>query len=475
MNNYRKINRRNFLGKASCAAIGSSTLFSSLISLKALNAAAADRYALEGGNEDYKALVCLMLSGGLDSFNMLVPTSNAEYNAYSQSRSNLALSKEELLELQVRQGDGRNFGLHEAMPNVTQLFNQQKASFISNVGTLVQPVSRQEVLDEASTLPLGLFSHSDQTQQWQTALPQARSATVGWGGKIADLIRDMNQTQDISMNVSLSGTNVFQAGNNTIEYVIDPYQGSIGINGYERDNMYNVFNIQRSNAIDNLIEFEYEDVFKKTYVDVIRRSRDAHLLFQEALEEVGTLNTEFPDNYLAQSFNMVARTIAARDILGMKRQIFFIDFGGWDHHDELLNSQYGMLLEVDRALGQFLNSLEEVGVADCVTTFTLSEFGRTLTSNGNGTDHGWGGNVLVLGGEQLNGGRIFGEYPDLTLDSELEVGGGVFLPTISTDQYFAELARWFGVSNASLIDIFPNLRNFYDSNSQEMPIGFLNS
>ena len=172
---------------------------------------------------------------------------------------------------------------------------------------------------------------------------------------------------------------------------------------------------------------------------------------------------------------MVARTIAARDILGMKRQIFFIDFGGWDHHDELLNSQYGMLLEVDRALGQFLNSLEEVGVADCVTTFTLSEFGRTLTSNGNGTDHGWGGNVLVLGGEQLNGGRIFGEYPDLTLDSELEVGGGVFLPTISTDQYFAELARWFGVSNASLIDIFPNLRNFYDSNSQEMPIGFLNS
>ena len=175
--------------------------------------------------------------------------------------------KEELLDLQVRQGDGRNYGLHEAMPNVTQLFNQQKPLSSAMSGPWSRPVSRK-VWDEASTLPLGLFSHSDQTQQWQTALPQARSATVGWGGKIADLIRDMNQTQDISMNVSLSGTNVFQAGNNTIEYVIDPYQGSIGINGYERDNMYNVFNIQRSNAIDNLIEFEYEDVFKKTYVDV---------------------------------------------------------------------------------------------------------------------------------------------------------------------------------------------------------------
>ncbi|MCB0688867.1 MAG: DUF1501 domain-containing protein [Saprospiraceae bacterium] len=467
----QKLSRRSFLGQASCAALGSSTLFSSLVSLKALNAAVAQSGF--GGSEDYKALVCVLLSGGHDSFNMLVPTSTMEYGEYTASRSNLALGRDELLALNVQNSDGRSFGLHPAMTDVQRLFNEGRLAFLANVGTLIQPSTRQQVWDEEVALPLGLFSHSDQIMQWQTALPQQRSASLGWGGKIADLIRDQNSNQNISMNVSLSGTNVFQTGQNTIEYAIDPYNGSIGIDGYVKEDMYDIFNVMRTKAIDNLLDYEYQDIFKKTYIDIIRTSRDGHLLFDGAIKNVGELATAFSDNYISQSFKMIAHTMAAREELGMKRQIFFVDYGGWDHHDELLNNQFGMLNVLSTALGEFDHALSEIGLSDCVTTFSISEFGRTLTSNGNGTDHAWGGNVLVMGGNHINGGRIYGEYPVLALGSALELGGGVFLPTTSTDEYFAEIAKWFGVSGSDLNAIFPNLQNFYSGGDQSLPIGFL--
>ncbi len=472
MNDRFYPSRRKFLGQLSCAAIGSSTLFSSLISLKAFNAAAAANGSNDG--DDYRALVCVFQSGGNDSFNMLVPTSASEYAEYRSTRSNLAIAAGDLLPINVANTPGRTFGVHPALSPVQQLFDAGKLSFISNVGTMVQPTTKQDYFNEASHLPLGLFSHSDQIHQWQTSLPHERSSAAGWGGKVADLIRDMNTSTDISMNVSLSGTNVFQTGAETIEYAIDPNDGSVGIEGYGADNMYDVFNITRGTAIDNLIDHEYQDIFQKTYVDVIRRSRDGHILFNSALESVGALSTAFADNSVSQSFHMVARTIAARSQLGMKRQIFFINFGGWDHHDELLNNQFGMLNVLGNALGEFDAALQELNMSDCVTTFSISEFGRTLTSNGNGTDHAWGGNVMVMGGAQLNGGRIFGDYPTLALDSSLELGDGVLVPTISTDQYFAELAEWFGVSKGELATIFPNLENFYDVQSNDLPIGFLN-
>jgi uncharacterized protein (DUF1501 family) len=170
---------------------------------------------------------------------------------------------------------------------------------------------------------------------------------------------------------------------------------------------------------------------------------------------------------------MAAYSIAAHEALGMKRQIFFIDYGGWDHHDEVLNSQGVMLEELDTALGEFQTALEELGLGQQVTTFSLSEFSRTLTSNGNGTDHAWGGNVMAMGGDVI-GKRIYGDYPILALDSSLELGNGVLLPTISADQYFAELALWFGVNPGDLPGIFPTLTNFYQPGSG-MPIGFLNA
>lgn len=423
---------------------------------------------------DYKALVCLFLSGGNDSFNMVVPTDTSRYNDYSTTRSNLALDRNILHGLNPSVPIQGSLGLHPSMPRLANLFNQQKMSLITNVGTLIEHTNRAQIYADQSRLPLGLFSHSDQIQQWQTAYPHERSS-IGWGGKVADIIKSMNDNDKISMNLSLSGTNVFQTGNDTVEFALDSEYGSIGIYGHGEHDQWNVFDNMRTAAIDSLIDHHYQDAFKQAYVDPIRTARDGHILFQEGLENISDFNTPFNyDNYnVVQSFEMVAKTIAMRDFLGFKRQIFFIDFGGWDHHDEVLGNQTDMLGIVDEALGSFYEVLEEQGLQDCVTTFTISEFGRTLTSNGNGTDHAWGGNVMVMGGDQLNGGQVFGQYPSLALGHDLELGNGVLVPTTSADEYFAELAMWFGVQDIELATIFPNLSNFYSLGSGA-PIGFLN-
>jgi uncharacterized protein (DUF1501 family) len=468
--NESPITRRKFFGQASCAAIGATTLWSSLVNLKAFSAAAlANSTTL--GDPEYKALVCVFLSGGNDSFNMLMPRSTDEYNDYATTRSNLAISLGDMLPIFPDNAGGRLFGLHPSMPRLQQMFNSGKMSFISNVGTLVQPTTKEQYWQGQVELPLGLYSHSDQGQQWMTGLPNGRSGT-GWGGKVADLIGDMNNNSNISMNISLSGTNVFQSGEQTVEFALDPYDGSSGIYGYGDHDEWNVFDRMRTRAINSMVEQEYQNMFQKTYIDVIRKSRDGHLQFQEAIGNVPVLQTTFTDNYLSRSFQMAAYTMAAHEALGMKRQIFFIDYGGWDHHDEVLNAQSGMLSELDTALGEFSDALAELGLGSQVTTFTLSEFGRTLTSNGNGTDHAWGGNVMVMG-DKVTGKNIYGEYPSLALNSQQELGYGVLVPQISADQYFAELALWFGVNPTDLPAIFPSLTNFYTPGAG-MPIGFIN-
>lgn len=474
---FRKISRRKFLGQASCAALGTSSLLNTLVNLKALNYAAAgsatNLSAMASG--DYKALVCFFLSGGNDSFNMLAPTDVTRHAEYANTRSNLAIDRNALLGLNPVVPIQGSLGLHPSMPRLRGLFNDQKMSLLTNIGTLIEPTDRQKVYNDQSRLPLGLFSHSDQIQQWQTAYPHERSA-IGWGGRVADIIKSVNDNDRISMNLSLSGTNVFQTGRNTIEYALDNENGSVGIYGHGEHDQWNIFDNMRTQAIDNMLDHQYQDAFKQAYIDPIRTARDGHILFQEGLESVPDFNTNFEyDEYgVVQNFEMIAKTMAMRDFLGFKRQIFFVDFGGWDHHDEVLGNQTDMLYIVDQALGSFNEVLEELGLQDCVTTFTISEFGRTLTSNGNGTDHAWGGNVMVMGGDQLNGGQVFGDYPSLALGHNLELGNGVLVPTLSADEYFAELAMWFGVGSMELATIFPNLSNFYSVGSGEAPIGFLN-
>jgi uncharacterized protein (DUF1501 family) len=461
-----KNNRRDFIKLAGLTALGLSSPVSSLFKLNAIKAAALDN---SGRDRDYKALVCLYLGGGNDSFNMLIPFGDAEYNEYAVTRSNLAIPKNDIIPIDVLNGNGKTFGLHPDFPDVATLFNNNHLAFINNTGTLVQPTTKEEYLNNSVPLPLGLFSHSDQTQQWQTAVPDQR-IPVGWAGRLADLMHGSNSNPNIPMNISLSGTNIFQYGNSTVEFSIDPYGGSESIYGYGAN--WGV-NPGRTQGIDMLLNRQYNDIYEKTYIDVLKGAHEGSLQFREAIEAVPDFNTVFEVDQVSQSFHMVAKVIAARETLGFERQIFFIRYDGWDHHDELLNNQAEMLTFVNNGLKSFAEVLNELGVFDQVTTFSMSDFSRTLTSNGNGTDHAWGGNVMVMGGA-VNGKTFYGEYPSLELNSEAEVGDGVMLPTTANDLYFAELALWLGVTPSELSTIIPNIGNFYDVSSGNPPLGFLN-
>lgn len=469
MSKHHKISRRKFLGQASCAAIGTTAFMSSFMNLGLMNTAAAANLPVYQDN-DYKALVCILLAGGNDSFNMLVPTTNSAYNEYAVTRSNLALAQNSLLGLNGTTG-GQTYGIHPAMPEVQTLYNSGRLGFISNVGTLINPITKTQYENQSANLPLGLFSHADQIQQWQTSIPQSRTA-VGWGGRMADILSSMNSNQNISMNISLSGTNVFQAGNNVVEYTINPSgTGSIGLRNDDEADFYSTL---RTGAVKSMMENQYQDIFRKTYAGITKNAQDSHQQFSAAITAVNQappFTTAFSTSNLSQSLQMVAKTIAARNTLGMSRQTFFITFGGWDHHDEVLNAQNTMLAVVSKALSEFNDAIQQMSLQDQVTTFTISDFGRTLTSNGNGTDHAWGGNVMVMGGS-VNGGKIYGQYPSLALNGNLMVDESIIIPTTSCDEYFAELALWFGASTSQLSSILPNIGNFY-SPSASLPIGFM--
>jgi uncharacterized protein (DUF1501 family) len=331
-----------------------------------MNAASISNSATLAGG-DYKALVCILLSGGSDSHNMLIPTDTNQYNHYQTTRSSVAIPLN-----QINQLNGVDYGVHPSMTGIQNLFNSGRLSFISNVGTLLQPMVKDEVYQYEQLLPLGLFSHSDQIQQWQTSLPHERSS-IGWGGKIADLLSAENSNDKISLNISLNGSNIFQTGRNTVEYSLDTEDGAIGIYQYRSEDSGDIGQL-RDVGVDNIIDANYQDIFKRTYIDVLKTSRDAYVEFSEALDGAQDFSGIFDDTEVASQLEMIARTISAREELGMKRQIFFLDMTGWDHHDELLNSQEAMLNELSRAMSQFSTAMDMMGTQDCVTTFTSSEF-----------------------------------------------------------------------------------------------------
>ncbi|MBC7884785.1 MAG: DUF1501 domain-containing protein [Saprospiraceae bacterium] len=464
--------RRRFFGQASCAAVGGTTLFSTLFNLESVNAAASFNSSVGAMPGDYKALVCLLNAGGLDSFNMLVPRSASHYAQYANTRSNMALPLNTLRPINPLVSDGKQYGLHPSMVHMQSLFESNKLAFISNIGALVQPITKQQFYDGSIPIPLGLYSHSDQAMHWQTGVPHQRTAQ-GWGGKMADLLVSANENQTLSMNISLSGSNVFQTGNSTVEYSIHPEYGSIGIQDYN-SNGWILHPLKRA-AIDGMVNPVYQNVFKNTYAKTIKASIDGNEMLSGVINNAPVFNVPFSDNYLSQSFHMIAKTISGRDALQMNRQIFFIEYGGWDHHDELLNNQAAMLTQLDNALYEFNAAMEQMNTHNKVTTFSLSEFSRTLTSNGNGTDHAWGGNVFAMGGA-VYGKNILGTFPSLALGSSnpLEIGGGSLIPTTSADEYFAEIALWYGVPASELVTLFPNIGYFYDTGSGSAPIGFLN-
>jgi uncharacterized protein (DUF1501 family) len=459
------MNRRSFLKIGGCTGMGYLTLFNSAINLKAIGSAALDN---SESTDDYKAMVCILLGGGNDSYNMLVPMDPQAYKAYSDSRSNMALPTRNLIALDTSLTGGVPYGLHPAMPELEDLVSSGECIFINNVGTIVAPTTKNKYLNGSSLdLPVGLFSHSDQQQQWQTGVPTGR-VRHGWGGRVADLLKDMNSNQTLSISLSLSGTNLFQQGLETIPYSLSSDNGAEHLWHFKRGHLWD----SRSQAIDSLMYNNYQDAFQKTYIDEIRRSVEGSEVFRDAYNRREYFSTNFNNDELSNRLKMVANTIAARKFLGVKRQVFFVSMDGFDHHDYLLDYHTRDLRRVSRAIGSFYSAIKELKLEKQVTTFTISEFARTLTSNGDGTDHAWGGTSMVIGGS-LNGNKMYGKYPNLKLNDDLDIGNGVFIPTTSTDEYFAELALWFGVSKNELPTIFPGIKNFYSLSSPNLPLGFM--
>ena len=454
--------RRKFLkhsGIATAALMGNAHL-SALASSNIQNTNA------QGGG-DYKALVCVLLAGGADSFNMLVPTDNTYYAQYQKTRTDLALPQNTLLALNDANNNGRTLGLHPQMTGIQSLFNEGKLAFLSNVGTLVEPTTTASLANYSAKLPLGLYSHNDQISQWQTALPDARSGT-GWGGRMADLMSTQNANQRISMSVSTAGANDFQAGRLTDYFSVIPGDNPTPVLTAKQD-----YDADVGQAIDQIYgNSGFNNVFRRAYGKVFNEAISANDEFAAAVKSAQSISTQFANDEFSQQMKSVAKTIAANQSLGMKRQTFFVTYGGWDHHDETIANMERMVKVLNDGLLAFQTAVQELGMEQNVTTFTASDFGRTLSSNGRGSDHAWGGNAMIMGGA-VKGGKVYGEYPSLELGNPLDTGRGVLMPTTSLDLYFAELALWFGIPNTILPDILPNVGRFYDVNSKQAPLGFM--
>ena len=473
-----KTTRRQFLGEASCAAISSLPVMNMLLNLRM-----AGQVAAQSQSTDRRTLVCVLLSGGCDTFNLLVPR-DARYSTYATSRGNLALPLSgtgSLLPLNQQGGDGLLYGIHPSCGALANLFNgiggdtaKRRLAFLSNVGTLVQPTTKAQYAAESVPLPRALFSHSDQVDHWQTSVPQGMTQATGWAGRTADLLHATANTGTAAMNISFSGNNLWQVGNNTQQFVVTD-SGALTLaaaqSGQPATNPLTI----KNNAHRSLIEQTYSNLMQQSYASLTKDSLDLQLYFQNVFNstDVGSISGLFPSNYIGSTMLAVARTIAIRQQLGLTRQTILVNFGGWDMHGELLEAQADLLSLFVPALSGFQLAMEQLGLQDSVLTFTASDFGRTLRSNGRGTDHAWGGNQIVMGGP-VQGGQVLGTFPDLTLDGPSDVGyGGRLLPTTSVDQLFAEMLRWFGVSGSNLSTVLPNIGNFYNTSSSSLPIGFL--
>jgi uncharacterized protein (DUF1501 family) len=465
--------RRDFLWRTACAAVGLHSVSATLFDLRRVASAAS--FCPPAG--DYKALVCLFLYGGNDGNNMIVPR-GGDYAAYRARRKDLALPQSTLLPispLEPAAGDGRQWALHPSLKNLQALFEAGRAAVLANVGPLVEPVRRADFLAGRGNLPPQLFSHSDQTAHWMTSWPD-HVPTTGWGGRMADRINCLNAEARVSMSMSLDGSNVFQVGDRVTQIQVSR-DGSLGLWGFEHQPTWNH---PPSTAIRSMVARSYGNLLERAYARLIGRAIDNDLLLRGAFEwverngGVPQFSQSVRESYLGGQLYTVARLIKARAELDLSRQVFFCAAGGYDTHDDQVESaaphrgtHAELLAEVDAAVGAFQAAVDAMGLGRQVTLFTASDFGRTYEPNLWGSDHGWGNHHLVVGGA-VKGHRIYGRMPELAVGGPDDTEDGRWIPTLSVDEYSATLASWFGVGEGDLSDVFPNLANF-----SRRDVGFL--
>ena len=407
---------------------------------------------------DYKALVCVFMFGGNDGNNTLIPIDTAGYGQYAAARpasSGINLAQASLLPIQPV-NLGMPFGLHPALPELQTLFAQRKMAILANVGTLLQPTTKAQY--DAGVRPLSLYSHADQQSQWQSAISNSAAGT-GWGGRLADKVASFNAASGFPVVTSLDGTVLFTTGTATAPLTI-PVSGSFALSGYTGSAAANA----RLAAVQQLLTQGSTNTFVT----------GANAIGNQALQLSATVNPIlvstnstvapiFADQKTgtANQLYQVAKMIEARAVTGAKRQIFFVQLGSFDTHGDQINRQQNLFAELSPALKAFYDATVALGVSAQVTTFTLSDFGRTFQpASGGGTDHAWGNHHFIIG-DSVQGGSMYGQYPQLILagpsDAENE---GRWLPSTAVDQYGATLARWFGVGSADLSAVFPNLAKF---------------
>lgn len=460
--NPEKHTRRAFLRRAGQLAF-TGTALPTVMNLAAIGEAAAFNAT------DYKALVCVFLFGGNDYANTVINYDATSHAQYTAIRGGIAIPRASLAATALNPTtplpDGKQYALHPSMTGLANLFNTGAAAVQLNVGPLVVPLTRQQYNSNsaANPRPPKLFSHNDQQSVWMTSA--AEGTTTGWGGHVGDLARSHN-TNNVLSCISVAGNTVFLSGDQALSYQVSS-NGAVRINCLN-GNVYGSAAV-RAALVDiamqtrgHALENEYNLVTARAY-----GTEGAVTNALNAFPANSAPFTNFPaNNGLASQLRLVARLIAARNQLGSKRQVFFVSLGGFDLHDNLLGGQATNMERLSSALTAFHQATVDLGVADKVTAFTASDFGRTLTSNGDGSDHGWGSHHLMVGGA-VRGAAFYGKAPPVSVTNsnvdsfdQWHVGQGRLLPSTSVTQYAATLARWFGVDPGELGQVLPYVGNF---------------
>lgn len=416
--------------------------------------ASASERSLDGSNEDYKALVCVFLYGGNDPYNTVVPYDADSHARYFRIRSDIALPRDKLDATVLRPRDGgaggRVYALAPSLAPLRPLFDRGVLAVQLNVGPMVVPTTKADYIGGRVPMPPKLFSHNDQQSYWQGLAPEGASS--GWAGRMADLFAAGNGNSTFS-NVTAGGTALLLSGRHVSAYRVSP-AGSTPIELLQRDTYGST---ACTDLLRTLLTRPGPHLFQQQIVATLSRSIRADAQLRAALEGVA-VRGDFGTPLGAQ-LKIVARMIAARRTLGVKRQVFFVSQNGYDNHDGLNGTHPALLRELAGALADFQQAMAALGIEDRVTAFTASEFGRTLVSNGDGSDHGWGGHHFIMGGA-VQGGSFYGTQPDWDIEGPGYVDHGRLLPRTSVEEFGATLGAWFGVDAGALDDVFPHLRNF---------------